>query len=378
MARALFVMRYPLDGWDNLKNKFNGQLAAMEALGHEAWHIAWGRGGMWLCRGESRTLLRRCPLSSMPGYCKTYLYVDLMAAVKQAFARQTFDVVYMRYMPVFWNAPGAMRRVKEQGAKLIVEHPTYPVENGRTTSPLRKPVFRYNEHVFAKLEPCIDLYTLIGDPCGPTLHGIPAMNIVNGVDVDALPLHRTRVGKDTHLLALASMSHWQGYDRLIESLAAYQGHEEITLHMVGGEGDGSLAAWKKLAQERGVADRVIFHGELFSEALNALVEKCDVGIGGLGLYRKKQFQSMTLKLREYMARGLPFVYAVEDPSIPLDPRFCMKVSNNDAPISMERIAAFANAVKADPVAPAEMRAYARQHMSWQGVLRTILEKVEIA
>lgn len=378
MARALFVMRYPLDGWDNLKNKFNGQLAAMEALGHEAWHIAWGRGGMWLCRGESRTLLRRCPLSSMPGYCKTYLYVDLMAAVKQAFARQTFDVVYMRYMPVFWNAPGAMRRVKAQGAKLIVEHPTYPVENGRTTSPLRKPVFRYNEHVFAKLEPCIDLYTLIGDPCGPTLHGIPAMNIVNGVDVDTLPLHRTRVGKDTHLLALASMSHWQGYDRLIESLAAYQGHDEITLHMVGGEGDGSLAAWKKLAQERGVADRVIFHGELFSEELNALVEKCDVGIGGLGLYRKKQFQSMTLKLREYMARGLPFVYAVEDPSIPFEPRFCMKVSNNDAPISMERITAFANAVKADPVAPAEMRAYARQHMSWQGVLRTILEKVEIA
>lgn len=378
MAKALFLMRYPLDGWDNLKNKFDGQMSAMEALGHEAWHIGYDRQGMWLCRGESRTLLKACPLAAMPGYSKTYLYVDLMAALPKAFAHVRFDVVYMRYMPVFWNAPAVIRFVKEQGAKLIVEHPTYPVENGRTTSLIRKPVFKYNEHVFARLEPMIDLYTLIGDPCGETLHGIPAMNIVNGVDVDRLPLHSVRAEADIQLLALASMSHWQGYDRLIEALAAYQGDADVTIHMVGGEGDGSLAEWKKLAQERGVADRVIFHGEMFGERLNALVAECDAGVGGLGLYRKKQFQSMTLKLREYMARGLPFVYAVDDPSVPEDERFCLKLRNDDSPIEMAHIVRFARAAKQHADIPAQMRAYARTHMSWQGVLKTILEKVEIS
>lgn len=377
MAKALFLMRYPLDGWDNLKNKFDGQMSAMEALGHEAWHIGYDRQGMWLCRGESRTLLKPCPLAAMPGYSKTYLYVDLMAALQKAFAHVRFDVVYMRYMPVFWNAPAAIRFAKRQGAKLIVEHPTYPVENGRTTSLIRKPVFKYNEHVFARLEPMIDLYTLIGDPCGETLHGIPAMNIVNGVDVDRLPLHSVRTEADIQLLALASMSHWQGYDRLIEALAAYQGDADVTIHMVGGEGDGSLAEWKKLAQERGVAKRVIFHGEMFGERLNALVAECDAGVGGLGLYRKKQFQSMTLKLREYMARGLPFVYAVDDPSVPEDERFCLKLRNDDSPVDMAHIVRFARAAKQHADIPAQMRAYARTHMSWQGVLKTILEKVEI-
>ena len=43
--------------------------------------------------------------------------------------------------------------------------------------------------------------------------------------------------------------------------------------MVGGEGDGSLAEWKKLAAERGVGDKVIFHGEMFGEMPKQLVRK---------------------------------------------------------------------------------------------------------
>lgn len=377
MARILFVMRYPLDVGDNLKNKFNGQMAAMEALGHESWFIGFDCDGLWLCRGQQKKRLQTCPLRSLPGYTKTLLYVDLMNAVKRAVALMPFDLVYMRFLPAFHNAPSALAAAKRRGAKLVVEHPTYPFEHGKTTSLLRKPIFKYNEHVFCKIDRMLDLYTLIGDPCDGSFHGVPAMNIVNGVDVEALPLHAARPTPQIAFLALASMSRWQGYDRLIEALAAYKGEEEIVIHMVGGDCDGSLAEWKLLAQERGVGDRVIFHGELFGEALNEVVAQCDVGVGGLGLYRKKQFQSMTLKLREYMARGLPFVYAVDDPSIPDEPRFCQKLSNDDSPISMDGLAAFAKQAKQDTEAPTLMRAYARQHMSWEGILKTVLEKVEI-
>lgn len=378
MAAILFLMRYPLDGWDNLKNKFDGQMAAAEALGHEAWHIGWSRGGMWLCRGQERTLLRKCPLAGMPGYSKTVLYIDLMAALREAVEQKHFDAVYMRFMPVYGNAPAVLRAFKAKGGKLIVEHPTYPLEKGRVTSLLRKPVFWYTDRVFARLEPMIDLYTLIGDPCGETLHGIPAMNIVNGVNVDSLPLHTPRPeGEEICLLALASMSYWQGYDRLIHALAAYRGPERIRILMVGGEGDGSLAAWKKLAEELGVADRVSFLGEMFGEKLNEVVQQCDIGIGGLGLHRIGQYRSTTLKLREYMARGLPFVYAVEDPSIPEDNGFCLLLPNDDSPLSMDQLAAFALESRRDETLPARMRAYAKTHMSWEGVLRAVLTKVGI-
>ena len=186
-----------------------------------------------------------------------------------------------------------------------------------------------------------------------------------------------RQAQDVSLLALASMSHWQGYDRLIEALAAYEGDTDVVIHMVGGEGDGSLAEWKKLAQERNVENKVVFHGEMFGEKLNALIADCDAGVGGLGLYRKKQFQSMTLKLREYMARGLPFVYAVDDPSVPENEAFCIQLANDDSAIDMAQIVDFAKNARKDAQTPALMRQYAKEHMSWQGIFKTVLEKVEI-
>ena len=378
MASILFLMRYPLDGGDNLKNKFDGQMAAAEALGHQAYFIGWDRNGMYLCRGGERTFLKRCVLAGMPGYSKTVFYVDLMQAVRKALAIRRFDAAYIRYMRLFHNAPKTFRMLRDSGAKIVMEHPTYPFANGLTTSLLRRPVFWYCDQVFRKIEPLLSLYTLIGAPGGDSLNGIPAMNIVNGVDVDAMPVHQPRREGPVGLLALASMSHWQGYDRLIESLAAYRGEQDVIIHMAGGEGDGSLAAWKKLAQERAVGDQVIFHGEVHGEKLNALAAECDLGVGGLGLYRKKQFQSMTLKLREYMARGLPFVYAVDDPSVPQNEAFCMRLPNDDSAIDMAQIVDFAKQTRQHAQTPALMRTYAMEHMSWQGIFQTVFEKVEIS
>ena len=378
MAKALFVMRYPLDGWDNLKNKFDGQMSAMEALGHEAWHIGYNREGMWLCRGESRTLLKSCPLYAMPGYSKTYLYVDLMTAVRKAFDHQRFDVVYMRYMPVFWNAPAAIRLIRKNGAKLIVEHPTFPPNFARTTSALRKPVFVYTDHVFEKIKPMVDFYAVMGDDCGGMVDGKPAVNIVNGVDVESLPLHvQPENGNEIHLLALASMSYWQGYDRLINAVAGWQGKETFVLHMVGTEGDGSLARWMQLARDQGIEDRVIYEGALHGESLNAMVARCDLGVGGLGLHRRKIQTAISLKLREYMARGLPFMYAVEDVSVPWPAQFCVKVSNDDNLVDLQAVRDFVLSVRCKPDIPLQMRAYAMEHMSWQEILQEVFQKVGI-
>lgn len=376
MATLLFVMRYPLHRWDNLKNKFDGQMAAARALGFETRYIGWDGEGMWLCGGAERALIRRSHMTRMPGYEHTKLYIDLMAAVEEAVRREAPDLVYLRYMPVFGNAVRALSEAKKRGARLVVEHPTYPPENGRTTSLLRKPVFAYNARVFQKIHPMIDLYALIGNPCGDRLEGRPAMNILNGVDVEKLPLHAPRPDDGSvALLALASMSRWQGYDRLLRAMAAYRGDAAVTLHMAGGEGDGSLAEWKRMSRELGLSDRVVFHGELHGEALDRVAARCDIGVGGLGLYRKGQYCSMTLKLREYMARGLPFVYAVDDPSIPEEPRFCLKLKNDGSALSMEEIVAFARRARGDTEAPLLMRAYARERMSWEGVLRAVLERV---
>jgi len=224
MADILFLMRMPMDGQDNLYAKFMGQINGARRLGHTVHWIGWDHEGMWLCGDGQPRLLQKALLSHVPGYHHTFLYLDLMAAMKKLTRQKRYHLVYMRYMPTFWNAPGALRAVKAAGAKLIVEHPTFPANYARTTSALRKPVFWYTDHVFESIKPMVDFYAVMGDDCGGVVDGKPAINIVNGVDVESLPLHKMPDnGQEIHLLALASMSYWQGYDRLIRAMAQWTG-----------------------------------------------------------------------------------------------------------------------------------------------------------
>jgi len=376
MPTVLFLMKYPLHQQENLRAKFDGQLAATRALGWKAYCIGWDGQGMSLL-GENESIpLKRNALANVRGYEHTKIFIDLIAAAREAMRRIPVDVLYMRYMPTFHGALKTVRQLKARGGRLVVEYPTYPPDQENSRFFLRKQVFRYTDRIMRKIHPMVDLYALIGEPCGGTLGGRPAVNIVNGVNVTALPPHVPNPADPTvRLLALASMSGWHGYDRILRSLAAYQGSTPVRVEFAGGDGDGSLAAWKALAQELGLSDRVTFHGPLYGSALDRLVAQCDVGLGSLGMYRYGLKQGMTLKLREYMARGLPFVSAVDDPALPDDPAFALRVPNDDTPIDMNAVVAFALAAKHDPARGERMRAYAREHLSWEGVLRAVLERV---
>ena len=377
MPTILFLMKYPLHRRDNLKNKFDGQMTAARALGWNAYCVGWDAKGMYLVGDGTCELLRRSRLTGVPGYEHTLIFADLMAAAREASRRIQVDAVYLRYMPTFGGALRTLRAFKTKGAKLILEYPTYPKEEENNRFFLRRQVFRYTDRILTKINPMVDLYTLIGAPCGGTLDGRPAMNIVNGVDVAAFPPHMPN-GKDPtiRLLALASMSGWHGYDRILRALAAYRGDADVRITFVGGDGDGSLAQWQKLTTELALDGRVTFCGPQYGEALDRIIAECDVGVGSLGMFRYGLKQGMTLKLREYMARGLPFISAVDDPALPAEEAFALSVPNDDTPIDMARVVAFARRAKADAALGARMRAHAEATMSWRGVLHGVLERLE--
>lgn len=377
MAKILFVMKYPLEGFDNLIPKFNGQMEAVGRLGHEAYWLGWDKQGVWLCSGKEKRLMKKTVLTGLPGYSHTLLFRHLMDALAKAVAAESFSLVYLRYMPTFGNAVRALKAAKARGAKLVVEHPTYPFQNGKKTSPLREPVFRYADRVFKRIVPMIDLYTLIGQPADGEVDGRPAMNIANGVEAGAYPLHRCRGEQpEIGMLALASMTRGQGYDRLLRGMARC-GDKRLRLYMAGGEGDGSLAAWKALTDELGLSDQVRFIGQIHGQPLNELAESCDIGIGGLAMHRDGQLCGRTLKLREYMVRGLPFIYAVNDPDMPTDERFCLNLPNDESPLDMNAIIRFAENSQRHSDVPALMRRYAEERLSWVSQLRPVLERVGI-
>ena len=381
MKSIFFLMKYPTCVPETLIRKFNGQMNACIQLGYVAWYLEWnGEAFHLVCvnTGEKRHVMNTTQKLPREKYYHTLYFIDMYRAAIRAVGMQTFDKLYIRFLPTFPPAVRFVRLAKKKGITIIQEIPTYLGKGNDDGSDQPSFVRRVGLKVcnaYAHLaQRKMDFFTIIGVDAKGTFAGKPAMNINNGIDVTAISLRSYQPQEDgIHMLLLASMCDWHGYDRVITALQNYKGHEKIILHFAGNDGDGSLAKWKQLAEGM---ENVIFHGGVYGDDLDELINRMDLGVSSLGLYRIGLELGTVMKGREYMARGLPFVYAGEDPTIEKGHPHAVQVPNNDTPIDMEEIVTFAKRVRAEQNAAQSMREYARKHMSWEMEFERIFNAVD--
>ena len=138
-----------------------------------------------------------------------------------------------------------------------------------------------------------------------------------------------------------------------------------------------LPQWQNLAQELQVQDRVIFHGKMYGEELAKMFDLCDVGSNALAQYRKNLGATSELKVREYTARGLPFLCSVEDPALEhTEDPFWLEVANDESVPDMQEIVEFVLKMREDEQHPQRMRAYAQKYMTWESQYASVFKKLE--
>ena len=378
MKKLLYVVRYQLDKPFNLKAKFDGQIRAFENLGFDVYYLAFDEKHFYLMNGDEKTALGKTHFR-VPGYFHTLCYQDLYTLARKVVRKTAFDCVYWRAAPHLPASLTLARSIKKAGARFIYEYPTYPSNTERSMSGLRAVYARYSAVLSRKIDDLTDGFVLIGEDAHGVYNGKTAVNISNGINLDVIPARNPKPDPDAiHILALASMSYWHGYDRLIRSLAAYTGAQKILIHMVGDNDGGSIPEWKALTQELGLQDKVIFHGAKSGAALSEMFDLCDIGVNSLGMYRKGFSLTSELKTREYAARGLPFVCSVDDTALEhTDEPLWMRVSNDDSIPDMAQIVAFALKMRADAASIAKLRTYAGDHLTWESQYRQVFDKIKV-
>lgn len=193
---------------------------------------------------------------------------------------------------------------------------------------------------------------------------IPCATIPNGFFVSAVPVRKlpSCTKGELHVLFVGNISRWHGLDRFIGGMAAYRGDVGVNVHIVGdGDERESLEA---LAHTLGVTGSVHFHGFLSGADLDTVFDRCHIAIGSLGIHRNGMKEASALKVREYCARGIPFMISNNDPDFPATFPYCLSLPPNDAPISMDTVIGFYHRVFARQSHQAEMRAYAEDHLDW--------------
>ena len=83
-----------------------------------------------------------------------------------------------------------------------------------------------------------------------------------------------------------------------------------------------------------------------------------------------------LKTREYAAMGKPFVYANDELNIDKNTPFCMRITNDAAPLDINAVFSFYNRVKNIPHICETMHRFAKEHYSWEAQMAQVVRCVE--
>ena len=237
-------------------------------------------------------------------------------------------------------------RCKYQEAKIILEIPTYPYGKELLSSKTMWPWFFKDimyRHQIMKYINRIVTYT-----DDEYIYGIPTIRVKNGITVDKIQPIINEYNNEIHLLAVAQFQKSHGYERVIKGLNRYykmEHSENVILNMVGYGTE--ISYYKKLVAKYNLEDKVIFHGYKQGDDLNKIYAFTDVALGVFGLYKRGISKSSALKIREYLAYGLPVVSGCREDAFDnnLECEFYKEYSNDNSDINIHDMVLFYNRLK---------------------------------
>lgn len=199
-------------------------------------------------------------------------------------------------------------RMKYPRAKILYEIPTYPYGKEVLKNSTMWPWFFKDKVHIGSVRKCIDRVVTYTDD--ENIFGIPTIKVMNGIDVASVkPAYSSKeAGSRITLIAVAMMQPYHGYERLINGLAEYYkngGTRDVYINMVGYGSE--LKMYQQLVQEHKLESRVLFKGQLDGTELDDAYTDCDLAVGSLGGYKIGIRKFSSIKLGDYLAKGLPVI-----------------------------------------------------------------------
>lgn len=296
------------------------------------------------------------------------------------------DVFYVRFLAGDRAFVRFLRQLREKNpqAKILLELPDYPTTWYMTTSLLYTliylPIIIKDWNAGRKYKRYVD--RIVIPQKIENAFQIPVLSIENGINVSDVRCREPEKTEVIRMIAVAGMCNFHGYDRLIEGLHDYYaqgGKREIELHMVGGKAEpgNELSRYQDLCKKYHLEKKVIFYGEKKGEELDKIYDKCNLAVGSLGMYRIGYKTASSLKIREYLAKGLPVITGSKvDVFEKKNFSYYLEFENDSTPINMQKIVDFYDDTYGEKDIYAinkEIREYAADHCDMKNALKSVID-----
>lgn len=298
------------------------------------------------------------------------------------------DVFYVRFLAGDRHFVQFLKQLRKNNshAKILLELPDYPTTWYMTTSLLYTllyfPIIIKDWNAGRKYKRYIDRI-VIPQKIENAFH-IPVLSIENGINVSDVRGREPEKTDVIRIIAVAGMCNFHGYDRLIEGMKDYYlqgGQRKIELHMVGGKAEpgNELSRYQDLCKKYHLEQKVFFYGEKKGEELDRIYDKCNLAVGSLGMYRIGYQMASSLKIREYLAKGLPVITGSKvDVFEKKDFPYYLEFENNGTPIDFFKIIEFYDSIydkKDTQVINKEIRDYAAHNCDMKNALKNVIDYI---
>ena len=330
--RILFLVYHGFSEHSGISKKIHYQVKGLRENGHRCRYID---GAILKDYGTGRfaALRQRINYECIYNYC----------------IRENIEFIYARS---FMNASPWLahlfKKLRRTGVHAVTEIPTYPYDSEFNPYIWKQPLrFVIDKWFRRSLYQYMDAMVTFSD--ATEIFGQRTINISNGVDFDSIPIHHYHVPSDDsiHLIGVAEVHIWHGYDRLTAGIGEYykntQNPRQVYFHIVGGvhphqryKDNHFHPGLQVIIDKYGIQDHIFFHGQLFGEELDKVFNISCFAIGSLARHRSGITVIKTLKNREYATRGIPFIYSEQDSDFDNQP-YVLKAPADETPIDIQQI-----------------------------------------
>ena len=272
------------------------------------------------------------------------------------------------------------KRLNKLGIISVTEVPTYPYDQEFFSFNWRLRFMLRIDQLFRK-RLAREMAAIVTFSDAERIFGQRTIRISTGVDFDSVPTHQYHPDGSIHLIGVAELHIWHAFDRLLVGLGEYYAKtkkpKNVIFHIVGYvhpydlyKGNVFHPSLLDIIDKYSLQDKVIFHGQLFGEALDEVFNLSCFAIGSLGRHRSGITAIKTLKNREYATRGIPFIYSEQDNDFDHQP-YVLKSTPYESPINIQKILDFLDSHHFNPK---DIRNTVN-HLSWKRQMKKVMDEV---
>jgi glycosyltransferase involved in cell wall biosynthesis len=338
MLKIAYSLLWRASWGSGILKKVLSQASTWHAVGHDVriFMISYSPEAA----DAARALAPGLPVSVLPCRSAADRFRQYMQLTRQIAAWGP-DVIYHRFAGFYPGLAGLARRFP-----MVVEVNTNDASEYRISRPYRG---WYNQLtrglLLAQVRGMVFVSGELAELPSYARFGKPSLVTGNGIDLSQFQPLPPADNQQPRLVFIGSQHEsWHGVDKIM-SLAARC--PEWQLDVIGID---------TLGQDVPASPNVMFHGYVDRPRYEPLFARADAAIGTLALHRKRMEEASPLKVREYLAFGLPTIIGYCDTDFVQPPPTILQIPNTEDNVQthLEEIRRFVERVRGTRVPRADV------------------------